>query len=69
MSPVQVSDPPGAIEMIAHCIFHQTPPRERARCGECGGELSAINETWYCPQCLRERRVEDCPICGGRPWR
>lgn len=58
----------GTIEMIAHCIFHQTPPRERARCDECGGELSPINEIWYCGQCLREREVEDCPICDGRPW-
>jgi ribosomal protein S14 len=58
----------GTIEMIAHCIFHQTPPRERARCDECGGELSPINEIWYCGQCLRERAVEDCPICDGRPW-
>ena len=57
-----------AIEMIAHCIFHQTPPRERARCDECGGELSPINEIWYCGQCLSEREVEDCPICDGRPW-
>ena len=55
-------------EMIAHCIFHQTPPRERARCDECGGELSPIDEIWYCGQCLREREVEDCPICDGRPW-
>jgi len=60
--------PTRAIEMIAHCIYHQTPPRERARCVECGGELSAINETWYCPQCLREREVSDCPICCNRPW-
>ena len=58
----------GTIEMIAHCIFHQTPPRERARCDECGGELSPINEIWYCGQCLSEREVEDCPICDGRPW-
>jgi predicted amidophosphoribosyltransferase len=58
----------GTIEMIAHCIFHQTPPRERARCDECGGELSPINEIWYCGQCLHEREVEDCPICDGRPW-
>jgi len=58
----------GSIEMIAHCIFHQTPPRERARCEECGGELSPINEIWYCGQCLRERAVEDCPICADRPW-
>ena len=44
------SAPLATIEMIAHCIFHQTPPRERARCEECGGELSPINEIWYCGQ-------------------
>ena len=65
---VRRSAPLGTIEMIAHCIFHQTPPRERARCEECGGELSPINEIWYCGQCLREREVEDCPICADRPW-
>ena len=69
MTPTETLASAGAIEMIAHCIFHQTPPRERARCEECGGELSPINEVWYCSQCLRERQVEDCPICGGRPWR
>lgn len=58
------------IEMIAHCIFHQTPPRERARCSDCGGELKAVEDTsWYCPLCLRRREPEDCPICEGRPWR
>lgn len=69
MSSVSAPERTGAIEMIAHCIFHQTPPRERVRCGECGTELSASNESWYCPQCLRERQVEGCPICVGRPWR
>lgn len=58
----------GAIHMIAHCIFHQTPPRERARCETCGSELRAVNEAWYCPQCLCQREVENCPICEGRPW-
>ena len=60
--------PLATLERIAHCIVHQTPPRERARGEECGGELSPINEIWYCGQCLRERDVEDCPICADRPW-
>lgn len=60
--------PGGTIEMIAHCIFHQTPRRERARCADCGGELKAVGESWYCPLCLRRREPEDCPICEGRPW-
>jgi hypothetical protein len=54
--------------MIAHCIFHQTPPRDRARCDACGSELAGVSEAWYCPQCLCEREVETCPICEGRPW-
>jgi hypothetical protein len=58
----------GAIEMIAHCIFHQTPPRERARCRDCGGDLKAVGDAWYCPLCLRRREPEGCPICVGRPW-
>jgi ribosomal protein S14 len=68
-SPLEIDAPASVIEMIAHCIFHQTPRRERARCQECGGDLSPINEIWYCSQCLREREVEECPICIGRPWR
>jgi hypothetical protein len=57
-----------AIEMIAHCLFHQTSPRDRARCRDCGGDLRAVGDAWYCPVCLRRREPEDCPICEGRPW-
>lgn len=56
------------IEMIAHCIFHQTPPSERVRCEECGVELRQSGEFWYCPQCLRQQEVVDCPICARKPW-
>jgi hypothetical protein len=56
------------IQMIAHCIFHQTPVRERARCGSCGAELREVDREWYCPQCLCRREVDACPICVGRPW-
>lgn len=56
------------IEMVAHCIFHQTPPRERARCDDCRGEIKALRDTWYCPVCLRRRRPTSCPICEARPW-
>ena len=56
------------IEMIAHCIFHQTPVRERATCGDCHGELRFVNGDWYCPTCLRQCDIEPCPICTGRPW-
>lgn len=56
------------IEMIAHCIYHQTPPRERASCAGCGAELRLVEEAWYCPHCLRQASVEDCPICTGRAW-
>lgn len=54
-----------AIRMIAHCIYHQTPPRERARCEACGTELRRVGDAWYCPQCLSQRAVEDCRICAG----
>jgi hypothetical protein len=56
------------IEMIAHCIFHQTPVRERATCGDCHGELRFVNGEWYCPTCLRQCDIEPCPICTGREW-
>jgi predicted amidophosphoribosyltransferase len=54
------------IEMIAHCMFHQTPASERERCEECGRELTAAGGKSYCAYCLIERRSAACPICVGR---
>jgi hypothetical protein len=54
------------IEMIAHCMFHQTPASERERCEECGHELTAAGGKSYCAHCLVERRNGECPICVGR---
>jgi len=54
------------IEMIAHCMFHQTPVYERERCEECGRELTEAGDGWYCAYCLIERPGGECPICVGR---
>lgn len=56
------------IEMIAHCMFHQTPAYERERCEECGRELTEVGGGCYCPRCLLERPGSGCPICIGRSW-
>ena len=54
------------IEMIAHCLFHQTPVSERARCEQCGSELAEAAGKVYCPHCLVERPSGACPICTRR---
>lgn len=51
--------------MVAHCLFHQTPLRERARCEECGNELRHVNKHWTCPQCAVVRPIPTCLICTG----
>jgi hypothetical protein len=53
------------IEMIAHCMFHQTPVFERERCEDCGHELIEAGDGWYCGHCLLERPGSECPICLG----
>lgn len=62
--------PTPTMEMVAHCLYHQTPPRERARCA-CGMELrvahSRAQEGW-CGQCYTTQPVPECPICTGRGW-
>jgi predicted amidophosphoribosyltransferase len=60
--------PGGVIEMIAHCLFHQTPLHLRGRCEDCGKELEAFGDAWYCSHCMRRREQNACPICLGQPW-
>lgn len=58
-----------SIDMIAHCLFHQTPPWERGlRCDACGSALREAGGSWYCPECLTARAPVACPICLGQPW-
>ena len=54
-----------AVKMVAHCIYHQTTPRERARCDECGNELRQGSEdAWYCLACAVQRPAPACVICA-----
>lgn len=58
-----------SIQMVAHCLFHQTARWERlARCEDCGGELRESNGSWFCAGCLTSREPDPCPICTGQPW-
>jgi hypothetical protein len=59
-----------AVEMIAHCLFHQTPPWQRGlRCDRCGTLMREAVAVWYCPECLSARRPDPCPICTEQIWR
>ena len=50
--------------MIAHCLFHQTPARERARCPACDTELhKLVDATWFCSLCLCSKLPIPCVVC------
>jgi hypothetical protein len=59
-----------SIEMIAHCLYHQTALWERGgRCQTCRSPLREAGDAWYCPRCLKAQPPGACPICTGQPWK
>jgi hypothetical protein len=55
-----------AIEMIAHCMHHQSavdPPY----CPRCGRRSVLAADGWYCADCLCLVEQRSCPVCVHRP--
>jgi hypothetical protein len=59
-----------SIDMVAHCLYHQTAHWERGTwCLTCGATLRESAGTWFCPRCLHSQAPGICPICTNQPWR
>lgn len=53
-----------AVEMIAHCMHHQSA-NDRPFCERCGVGTLLAGNCWYCPECLRIVERRDCPYCDA----